>query len=167
MFARARRWLALAGLWSGLAGGLGCAWAWSPPVAVDPGGSVQDVTARTDYWVDTSGQLDAAAVATLATSLPFQPASATQTHRLGEGALWQRLVIAPLPAGERWYLQVSFHGVDTVGLFYRGSDGQWVGQRAGDHLPQRAPRPRDPIGACPERLQGRRRDHAGGAHRIG
>jgi hypothetical protein len=69
-----------------------------------------------------------------APSLVLNRAVATQTHRLGDGALWQRLVVGPLPSGQRWYLQVSFHGVDRASLYHQDSTGQWVGQHAGDHV---------------------------------
>lgn len=108
--------------------------AWSAPVQVDTATGRLDVTARTEQWVDDTGLLDAATVAAQADRLPFSPASATQTYRLGHGALWQRLTIGSLPAGQRWYLQVGFHGVDEVSLFYQDDSGLWVGQQAGDHV---------------------------------
>ncbi|MCJ0763877.1 sensor domain-containing diguanylate cyclase [Variovorax terrae] len=108
--------------------------AWAAPIEVDAAASELDVTAQTDYWIDHTGQLDAATVAVLAPSLPFEPSASTLTHRLGDGALWQRLVLQPLPAGQRWFLQVSFHGLDQVGLFYQDADGHWVAQRAGDRV---------------------------------
>jgi xanthine/CO dehydrogenase XdhC/CoxF family maturation factor len=43
-------------------------------------------------------------------------------------------VVGPLPSGQRWYLQVSFHGVDRASLYHQDSTGQWVGQHAGDHV---------------------------------
>jgi GGDEF domain-containing protein len=104
--------------------------------ALDAGVAAEvDITARTDWWIDPTGRLDAAQVAAQAATLPWQPSRAAQSHALGTGALWQRFTFGPLPAGARWYLQVSFHGVDTVSLYHQGPDGSWTGQHAGDHRP--------------------------------
>ncbi len=103
-------------------------------VAVTAADARIDVTEQTDWWVDTTGTLTAADVAARAPTLALHRSVATQTHRLGDGALWQRLVVGPLPSGQRWYLQVSFHGVDRASLYHQDSTGQWVGQHAGDHV---------------------------------
>lgn len=116
-----------------LALGAGSALAQSP-LDVGPSADV-DITARTDWWIDASGTLDAAQVAAQAATLPWQPSRATQSHALGTGALWQRFTLGPLPPGARWYLQVSFHGIDTVALYHQGTDGRWSGLHAGDHRP--------------------------------
>ncbi|MGE0331044.1 MAG: 7TM diverse intracellular signaling domain-containing protein [Ramlibacter sp.] len=113
--------------------GAGSAMAQSP-VDVGPSADV-DITARTEWWIDPTGALDATAVAAQAAALPWQPSRAAQSHALGTGALWQRFTLGPLPAGTRWYLQVSFHGIDTVGLYHQGPEGRWTGQHAGDHRP--------------------------------
>lgn len=103
---------------------------------IDVGASVEvDITARTEWWIDRSGALDAAQVVAQATTLPWQPSRATQSHALGTGALWQRFTLDPLPAGTRWYLQVSFHGVDRVSLYHQGAGGSWTAGHAGDHIP--------------------------------
>ncbi len=116
-----------------LALGAGSAMAQSP-VDVGPSADV-DITARTEWWIDASAALDATQVAAQAATLPWQPSRAAQSHALGTGALWQRFTLGPLPAGTRWYLQVSFHGIDTVSLYQQGMDGRWTGQHAGDHRP--------------------------------
>ncbi len=104
------------------------------PVDVGPAAEL-DITARTDWWIDPSGTLDVAQVAARSSALPWQASRAAQSHALGRGALWQRLTLQPLPSGTRWYLQVSFHGIDTVGLYHRDANGLWNGQHAGDHRP--------------------------------
>lgn len=104
--------------------------------AIDTAGlSRLDITTRADWWVDTSGTLGIRQVAQHQPPLDWRPSQATESHRLGQGALWLRFTLAPLPAGTRWYLQVSFHGIDTVDLYHQGADGRWVTQRAGDHRP--------------------------------
>ncbi|MCA0212595.1 MAG: diguanylate cyclase [Proteobacteria bacterium] len=116
-----------------LVGAAGGALAQSP-VDVGPSADV-DITARTEWWIDPTGTLDAAQVAAQAATLPWQPSRATQSHALGTGALWQRFTLGPLPPGSRWYLQVSFHGIDTASLYHQGPDGPWTGLHAGDHRP--------------------------------
>ena len=89
------------------------------PVAVTAADARIDVTEQTDWWVDTTGALTVADVAARAPTLALSRSVATRTHRLGDGALWQRLVVGPLPSGQRWYLQVSFHGVDRASLYHQ------------------------------------------------
>lgn len=104
------------------------------PVTVAPGDTRLDVTTQAQWWVDTSGRLTVDDVAARADTLALRRAVDAQTHRLGDGALWQWLQLGPLPAGERWYLQVSFHGIDQASLYHQDSTGRWVGQHAGDHV---------------------------------
>ncbi len=124
---------ALAALLSLLLLGVGAA---ATPTPVDVGTAAElDLTARTEWWIDTSAALQAPQVADPAAGLPWQASRAAQSHALGRGALWQRFTIGALPPGERWYLQVSFHGVDTVSLNYQDTDGGWHTLDAGDHVP--------------------------------
>jgi diguanylate cyclase (GGDEF)-like protein len=94
-----------------------------------------NITGRTEWWIDRSGALDAAQVAAQATTLPWQPSIATTSHALGAGALWQRFTLDPLPDGSRWYLQVSFHGVDRVSLYHQEAGGGWTDRHSGDRIP--------------------------------
>ena len=123
---------ALAALLSLLLLGVGAA---ATPTPVDVGTAAElDLTARTEWWIDTSAALQAPQVADPAAGLPWQASRAAQSHALGRGALWQRFAIGALPPGERWYLQVSFHGVDMVSLSYQDTDGGWHTLDAGDHV---------------------------------
>lgn len=137
LFPRTAAW------WLGLAmwvlGMQACAWADTVDTAVihlPTGVARADITGSVSYWIDTTGLLNVrdVAQAEAESRLKLSPAEPTVSHRLGHGVLWQKLVIEPLPPGQRWYLQFGFHGVDWVSLFSQDNFGQWQGKHAGDHV---------------------------------
>lgn len=112
-----------------------CATSWAAPFTVPRDADRLDITGLPEGWIDESGRATVDRVADAGNPPPLKPTGKATSHQLGEGALWLRLPLGPLPADERWYLEVSFHGVDRVSLFHQDAQGQWIGQHAGDLVP--------------------------------
>jgi diguanylate cyclase (GGDEF)-like protein len=83
------------------------------------------------FFLDTTGQLTQdqlealpeASFARVQTGAPFL---------IGNGALWLQFDAVNNRPQTHWRLTVPLPGVDDVSLFYRGQDGQWAVQQAGD-----------------------------------
>jgi two-component system, sensor histidine kinase LadS len=95
-----------------------------------------EVTLQTQYWVDEGGQASIEQVAKLAPN-QFVPIEKYRSFTLqNKAALWMRLDLPAMDLQKRWYLLMgSGTFVDRANLFQRASSGEWVEQRAGDHLP--------------------------------
>lgn len=85
-----------------------------------------------DYWIDTSGSLNAGQVAETG-SIPWQPTRKNAIYPLTSGhAVWIRLTVPPAPDAERWYLEVAYPAIDRASLYTLDGAGRWNEQRAGD-----------------------------------
>jgi two-component system, sensor histidine kinase LadS len=95
-----------------------------------------ELTLQAQYWLDESGKATIEQI-TVATPDPFQPLIKHRSFQLAnQSALWMRLDLPAAKAGDRWFLQLSSAAFfDRASLFQRSETGQWVQQRAGDHLP--------------------------------
>jgi GGDEF domain-containing protein len=113
---------------------------WGLWIALWPGSAratvpASDVTLQTYFWIDTTG------AATLDDVIgrpagDFQPMDRYRTFDLMGSALWLRLDLPVLDTERRWYLALSAAAFTNRATFYTpGPQGQWVTQRAGDHLP--------------------------------
>lgn len=88
-----------------------------------------------DGWVDATGTKTIEQIAALP-STAFSPTGGGRRYFLAPGeALWIKLGIPPAPDDKRWYLKLTEPGLERVDLYTRGSDGNWIVQRAGDRLP--------------------------------
>lgn len=113
---------------------------WGLWIALWPGSAratvpASDVTLQTHFWIDTTG----AATLDDAIGRPaddFQLMNRYRTFDLMGSALWLRLDLPVLDTERRWYLALSAAAFTNRATFYApGSQGQWVTQQAGDHLP--------------------------------
>ncbi|MBX3586404.1 MAG: diguanylate cyclase [Ramlibacter sp.] len=87
-----------------------------------------------DYWVDPSGQWQAADTGAR-NDLPWKPTRPNAVYPLTSGqALWIRFTVPPAPDAERWYLEIPYPSVDRASLYTQDSIGQWNEQRAGDSV---------------------------------
>jgi GGDEF domain-containing protein len=87
-----------------------------------------------DAWVDDSGKATVQDIAGDST-LRWHPTSGDTIYRLDKGqALWIRFTAPPVPAGEHWYLEVPYPGVDRVTLFAQNPAGEWTARSAGDTI---------------------------------
>ena len=108
----------------------------APPsvIVLAPQHPVLSLDGRSRYWLDpaevrTVDQLEAAG-----DSLPWVPREGGRSYNIDGKALW--LQFDTVSKGEqRWYVQLASSGIDRVQLFYRGADGRWVEQEAGDTKP--------------------------------
>ncbi len=83
------------------------------------------------FFLDSTGrltqdQIEALPDATLARVQPGAP------FLIGNGALWLQFDAVNNRPQTHWRLTVPLPGVDDVSLYYRGQDGQWAVQQAGD-----------------------------------
>lgn len=65
----------------------------------------------------------------------FKPLDKNLPFVLGGSSLWMRFD-ASITGPARWRLAVPMPTLDEATLYYRNLSGQWVVQRAGDHLPR-------------------------------
>ncbi len=82
------------------------------------------------YWLDAGGTLPVQEVAATADRLPWLLRRRDSQGTVHGGALWI-MFDAMVPAGERWYLEVSAPFHEYVQLFYRDDSARWVTQEAG------------------------------------
>ncbi|MGZ5786912.1 MAG: sensor domain-containing diguanylate cyclase [Ramlibacter sp.] len=113
-----------------------------PPAASTPSASASAIVlpadggaisldARSRYWIDPTGIRTAAQLDAAADSIAWAPRETGHSYNIDGKALWFEFEAAN--AGDRrWFLQVGGSGIDRVQFFYRGADGQWISQEAGD-----------------------------------
>ncbi|MEO7391254.1 MAG: 7TM diverse intracellular signaling domain-containing protein [Ramlibacter sp.] len=137
------RWISVTSLWLGL---LGPAWTQDVPPAASPG-AVTATTApaplvlggedraipldrRARYFIDVARHPTPDAIEVARDRIAWRLLERDTSYGIDGAALWFQFD-ATSSAG-RWFLQVGSSGVDRVQLFYRGSDGRWVVEEAGD-----------------------------------
>lgn len=88
-----------------------------------------------EAWVDTTGAMRIEDVAQ-DSRIRWHATSEHGMYRLDKGeALWIRFTVPPTPTTERWYLEISYPGVDRVSLFVQDAAGHWTARSAGDTVP--------------------------------
>jgi two-component system, sensor histidine kinase LadS len=100
------------------------------PIALPAGGGVISLDGRSRYWIDPTGVRTAAQMEA-AESVAWAPRETGHGYNIDGKALWFEFE-ATNTGDRRWFLQVGGSGIDRVQFFYRGADGQWVAQEAGD-----------------------------------
>lgn len=115
-----------------------------------------DITLQSRYWVDESGRATIAEVAD-GKGTALQPMDRYRAFSLGTSALWMRFDLPAVESPQRWYLLLSGGAfVNRASLFWKGADGHWQEQQAGDHIPVARwfhPHP-TPLFDVPQRLVG-------------
>ena len=102
------------------------------------GGSTRvetDITLQSQVFLDVTGQLTV-------DQINQRPASDLlsldryQSFALGEGALWLRLSLPPMPPTQDWYVLMDASAfIDRATLHQGDGLGGWIVQQAGDQLP--------------------------------
>ena len=82
------------------------------------------------YWLDANADRTVEQVDATADKLAWRVRRRDSQGQVHGGALWI-MFDAAVPAGERWYLEVSASFHDKVELFFRDAAGRWVVQEAG------------------------------------
>lgn len=89
---------------------------------------------RARYWIDPTGIRTAEQVEATADTLPWGLREAGDSYNIDGKVLWLQFQ-AMNPGGRRWFLELASSGIDQAQLYYRGADGKWVEQEAGDSRP--------------------------------
>lgn len=89
---------------------------------------------RSRYWMDTAALRTADQVEAASATLPWALHQKGTSYDVDGNALWIQFDAAA-SRGQRWFLQLESSGLDRAQLFYRGADGRWVVQEAGDSQP--------------------------------
>ena len=124
-----------AACWLGVLLWIGAAASAQPALAIEalqlsPEQPIVSLSGRSRAWVDPTGFRTADQVEAMAASLPWAVHQEGRRYELDDKALWLQFDAAI--RGERhFFLQITSSTVPRAQLFYRGKDGQWVGQEAG------------------------------------
>jgi two-component system, sensor histidine kinase LadS len=101
------------------------------PIVLPAGGGGISLDGRSRWWIDPTGIRTAAQLEAAADFAGWSPRETGHGYNIDGKALW--FEFEAVNAGpQRWFLQVGGSGIDRVQYFYRGADGQWVEQEAGD-----------------------------------
>lgn len=116
--------------------GLGVAPAWGrTTLELDPGRQPVPMADWGDAWIDATGRLPPATVASSPT-VTWAPTGTGSIYPIRDGqALWIRFTVPPAPDSERWYLEIPYPAVNRVTLYAQDSVGQWSPMVAGDEVP--------------------------------
>jgi diguanylate cyclase (GGDEF)-like protein len=105
-----------------------------PAIVLATGLPAVSLDGRSRYWLDPTGLRSAGQVEAAGETLPWALRKSHRSYNIDEKALWFQFDI--VSAGQqRWYVQLDSSGIDRAQLFYRGADGAWVEQEAGDSKP--------------------------------
>ena len=105
-----------------------------PAILLTPERPVLSLDGLSRYWIDPTGLRTAEQLETGGESLPWAPREAGRSYNVDGRALWFQFD-AMSSGQQRWYIQLASSGIDRAQLFYRGADGSWVEQEAGDSKP--------------------------------
>jgi two-component system, sensor histidine kinase LadS len=95
---------------------------------------VVSLDGRSRYWLDATELRTAEELEAAGERLPWTLRERNRSYDIDDKALWLQFDTVS-KSQQRWYLQIASSGVDRAQLFYRGSDGRWVAQEAGDSKP--------------------------------
>ncbi|MBG9389537.1 sensor domain-containing diguanylate cyclase [Caenimonas aquaedulcis] len=104
-----------------------------PTIALNPSAAGVSLDGNSRFWVDATGLRSADRVEADFASLPWALREPGRTYNIDGKALWFQFDAQS--AGGRWFLELASSGIDRAQLFYRGEDGKWVEQEAGDTMP--------------------------------
>jgi diguanylate cyclase (GGDEF)-like protein len=96
--------------------------------------SVVPLAGRSHFWIDRTEVQTVAQVEAAGDTLPWTLRQRGDSHDLDGSALWIQFD-AQREDATRWFLELDAVGIDRVQFFFRGPDGQWVEQEAGDTKP--------------------------------
>ena len=95
----------------------------------------RDITLQSQVFFDVSGQMTVDQIAQRPDT-ELQALDRYQPFALGDGALWFRLNLPPVPPPQAWYVLMDASAfIDRATLYQRDELGGWIAQQAGDRLP--------------------------------
>jgi two-component system, sensor histidine kinase LadS len=100
-------------------------------IALPDHGGTLSLDGRSRYWIDPTGIRTISQVESAASSMAWFLRQTGHGYNIDGQALWFEFE-AVNSGNLRWFLQLGGSGIDRVQFFYRGADGQWVEQEAGD-----------------------------------
>ena len=133
-------------LWAGLMLGPGIAFAQDAmtlalpkstgpePIVLGAQTPVVSLDRRSLFWTEAAPHATPAQVEAAGESLPWALREPAAQYNIDGKALWFRFDAVVRDDG-RWYLELASSGLDRAQLFYRGADGKWITQEAGDTRP--------------------------------
>ena len=83
------------------------------------------------YWIDPTGSRTVDQVEASAATLPWSLRQRGDSYALDDKALWIQFD-AINNSSQPWFVELASSGIDRAQLFFRGADGRWVEQEAGD-----------------------------------
>jgi diguanylate cyclase (GGDEF)-like protein len=92
------------------------------------------LTGHARYWLDNASRPTPDALEAAGDSLAWFPYDAGRTYRIDGRALWIQFDVVSTGA-QRWFVEIGSSGVDRAQIFWRGADGRWIVQEAGDTRP--------------------------------
>jgi diguanylate cyclase (GGDEF)-like protein len=105
-----------------------------PAIVLTPQYPVLSLDGRSLYWLDPTELRTIEQVEATSQALPWALRPSNGSYNVDGRALWIQFD-AVVNGEQRWYVQLASSGIDRVQLFYRGADGRWVAQEAGDTKP--------------------------------
>ncbi len=105
------------------------------PIALDAESPAVRINPPLEFLIDGSGKFDIDQIERQADGA-FRPLDMRQPHILEQAAMWMRFDASIASPTARWRLVIPMPTLDEATLYYRNPSGQWVVQRAGDHLPR-------------------------------
>ncbi|MEP6791033.1 MAG: 7TM diverse intracellular signaling domain-containing protein [Ramlibacter sp.] len=103
-------------------------------IVLSPLTPVLSLDRRSRFFIEPGGLATPAKVEAAGESLPWSLRQPGAQYNIDGKALWFQFEAVAGDNG-RWYLELASSGLDRAQLFYRGPDGNWVVQEAGDTLP--------------------------------
>ncbi|HXD40613.1 MAG TPA: 7TM diverse intracellular signaling domain-containing protein [Ramlibacter sp.] len=105
-----------------------------PPIVLTPQQPVVSLDGRSRYWLDPTEVRTIDQIEATSQTLPWSLRASNGSYNVDGRALWIQFD-AVGTSEQRWFVQLGSSGIDRVQLFYRGADGRWVAQEAGDTKP--------------------------------
>jgi two-component system, sensor histidine kinase LadS len=105
-----------------------------PAIVLSPQQPVVSLSGRSLYWIDASTVRTAENLAANDASVPWKLREAGQTLNIDGKALWIQFD-AQSSGDSHWFVEFASSGIDRVQFIYRGPDGKWIEQEAGDTRP--------------------------------
>jgi len=104
------------------------------PIVLDAQREVIPLDHHARYWIDDMREPTPDALELAGDAIPWKVREAGTSYSIDGKALWFQFD-AINTADQRWYLELGSSGIDRAQFFYRGADGKWVEQEAGDTKP--------------------------------
>lgn len=89
---------------------------------------------RSRFWIDDSRVATVDSLEAAGDAIPWRMREMGTNYSIDGKALWFQFD-AINPGDSRWFLEFGTSGIDRVQFFWRGADGRWITDEAGDSRP--------------------------------